>query len=111
MKKECAIAVSMVLGSVLIVAPAQAGDIENGRKLARKCSVCHGPLGLGKDPEVPHIAGQPAFYLEKSLFDYKTGKRQDRRMTLMAKPLSKKDIKDLAAWFSSIKLSVKPPEN
>ena len=89
MMKECAIAVSMVLAALLVTSPSSAADVENGRKLARKCSVCHGPLGLGKDPEVPHIAGQPAFYLEKSLLDYKTGKRKDRRMTLMAKPLSR----------------------
>ena len=73
MMKECAIAASMVLAALLVTSPSWAADIENGRKLARKCSVCHGPLGLGKDPEVPHIAGQPAFYLEKSLLDYKTG--------------------------------------
>lgn len=88
-----------------------AADIENGRKLARKCTVCHGKLGIGKDPEVPNLAGQPAFYLEKSLVDYQTGKREDRRMTLMVKPLSKQDIKDLAAWFSSIELEVKDPGN
>ncbi len=90
--------------------PSWAADIENGRKLARKCTVCHGKYGVGKDPEVPHLAGQPAFYLEKSLIDYQTGKREDRRMTLMAKPLSKGDIKDLAAWYESIEFEVKIPD-
>ncbi len=86
-----------------------AADPANGRKLARKCTVCHGKLGVGRDPEVPHLAGQPAFYLEKSLTDYQTGKRKDRRMTLMVKPLSKSDIKDLAAWYASLKIEVKDP--
>ena len=61
-------------------------------------------------PKSPHLAGQPALYLEKSLNDYKTGKRKDRRMTLMVKPLSKADIKDLAAWYESLKIEVKAPE-
>ena len=52
-------------------------------------------LAFGKDPEVPNLAGQPAFYLEKSLIDYQTGKREDRRMTLMVKPLSKEEIRDI----------------
>ena len=96
--------------SLALATPGHAGDPVNGRKLARKCTVCHGKLGVGRDPEVPHLAGQPALYLEKSLNDYKTGKRKDRRMTLMVKPLSKADIKDLAAWYGSLKIEVKAPE-
>ena len=96
--------------SVTLTTGSQAADPANGRELARKCTVCHGKLGVGRDPEVPHLAGQPAFYLEKSLTDYKTGKRKDRRMTLMVKPLSKSDIKDLAAWYASVKIEVKDPD-
>lgn len=109
MKRVCAVALLVILGALLTVKLSLAADIENGRKLARKCAVCHGKLGKGKDPEVPHLAGQPALYLEKSLVDYQTGKREDRRMTLMAKPLSKTDIKDLAAWYGSIEIEVKDP--
>ena len=102
---------SMAMSAILMVMSGQAlaADIANGKKLARKCTVCHGKLGVGKDPEVPHLAGQSALYIEKSLFDYQTGKRHDRRMTLMAKPLSRNDIKDIAAWFSSLQISVKDP--
>jgi cytochrome c553 len=97
--------------AILMLASGQvlAADVANGKKLARKCTVCHGKLGVGKDPEVPHLAGQSALYIEKSLLDYQTGKRHDRRMTLMAKPLSRDDIKDLAAWFESLQISVKDP--
>ena len=71
-----------------------------GAALAKPCAVCHGKNGLSKDPEAPNLAGQPKFYLEKSLTDYKTGARQDRRMSLIAKPLSKAEIKALAAYFA-----------
>jgi len=66
--------------------------------------------GVSNDPEAPIIAGQRAFYLEKSLKDYRDGHREDRRMTLIAAPLSDDDIADLAAWFAAIEVSVTPPE-
>jgi len=89
--------------------PAYAGDAQNGQKLAKKCSVCHGKDGISKDPEVPSLAGQPAFYLRKSIEDFQNGSREDRRMTMMAKPLDKGEIADLAAWFASIKVTVELP--
>lgn len=73
--------------------------------------MCHGKEGIASDPEVPNLAGQSAFYVEKSLKDYKSGIRQDRRMTLMAANLSDADIKDLAAWYASITVEVTVPEN
>lgn len=94
----------------LATSPLFAADPENGRKLARKCSVCHGKNGMARDPEVPNLAGQSAFYLEKILKDFRSGARQDRRMTLVARPLSNEDIKDLAAWFASFTITVEVPE-
>jgi cytochrome c553 len=90
--------------------PVFANDLENGRKLARKCSACHGRQGVSRDPEVPIIAGQHAFYLEKSLKDYREGIREDRRMTLIATRLSDEDISDLAAYFAAFEISVTEPE-
>lgn len=96
------------LTSIATMSPA--ADIENGKAMARQCSVCHGRIGIAQDPEVPHLAGQSAFYLEKSLKDYRDGAREDRRMTLMAQNLTDQDIADLAAWFASIEISATPPE-
>ncbi len=89
---------------------ALAADPVKGQELSRQCSVCHGKTGVANDPEVPHLAGQSAFYLEKSLKDYRSGARQDRRMTLMAANLSDSDIKDIAAWYASFLLEVTVPE-
>lgn len=89
---------------------AVAADVAKGKDLSKRCSVCHGKLGLSKDPEVPSLAGQSAFYIEKTIVDYQTGKREDRRMTLMAKPLSMEEIRDLAAWYESLEVTVKEPE-
>lgn len=102
----------MMMAATLFLATTTgyASDPENGQILARKCTVCHGKIGLAKDPEVPNLAGQSAFYLEKSLKNFRSGNREDRRMSLIVKPLSDADIKDLAAWFASIEITAEPPK-
>ena len=59
----------------LAASPLSAADPDKGRKLARKCSVCHGKNGMARDPEVPNLAGQSAFYLQKTLKDFRSGVR------------------------------------
>lgn len=103
------ITAAMLLFGVL-TSPALSADADNGRELARKCSVCHGKNGIASDPEVANLAGQSAFYIEKSLKDFREGIREDRRMSLIVKDLSDEDIKDIAAWFSSFKVTVEVPE-
>ena len=95
---------------ITFTATTQAADPVKGQTLSKQCSVCHGKLGIAKDPEVPNLAGQSAFYVEKSLKDYQTGKREDRRMTLMVQNLSEQDIKDIAAWYESIVVTASLPE-
>ncbi|MEM9060426.1 MAG: cytochrome c [Pseudomonadota bacterium] len=90
--------------------PVTANQLEEGRKLARKCSACHGKNGMSRDPEAPNLAGQSELYLEKSIKDFRDGHREDRRMTIVVKRLSNEDIKALAKWYSSFKITVEPPE-
>ncbi|MEL6996814.1 MAG: cytochrome c [Pseudomonadota bacterium] len=89
--------------------PTFASDLEDGRKLARKCSACHGKNGMARDAEAPNLAGQQVLYLEKAIKDFRDGHREDRRMTLVVKNLSDDDIKALAKWYSSFKVTVEPP--
>ena len=81
------------------------GDAESGKaKAAQVCAACHGPDGNQPSaPDQPILAGQYADYLAKALHDYKTGKRNHAIMKGFATPLSKEDMEDLAAWFSSQK--------
>jgi len=79
------------------------GNAANGKAISEKvCGACHGVDG-GKPiaPENPILAGQYSDYIVKALRDYKSGKRANPIMKGMADPLSRKDIDDLAAWFSS----------
>lgn len=101
---------SLFLCSALTHDQAQAQEPPPGQTLARQCSVCHGKTGMATDPEVPNLAGQSALYLEKSLKDYRSGARQDRRMSLIAQPLSDEQIAHLAAWYAAFIVEVTPPE-
>lgn len=89
---------------------AGAGNPSAGRARAlAACAVCHGPDGLSTQPNAPHLAGQPVFYLTEQLRAYRSGKRQHEVMSVIAKPLSDAEIDDLAAWYSSLQLRVDLP--
>ena len=101
--------VSVTLGSApLLPALASGGDAAAGRKKANACAVCHGPMGLSVNPGAPHLAGQPAIYLAEQMKDYRSGKRVNPVMAVIAKPLTDQEIADLAAWYASIEIQLKP---
>ena len=100
---------ALFAAAVLFSGAAAAGDSRAGRAKAAACAVCHGQAGLSAVPNAPHLAGQPAFYLEEQLRSYRDGKRRHEQMNVVARPLSDTDIADLAAWFSSIRLEATLP--
>ena len=87
-----------------------AADIEAGKAAAAKynCASCHGAdYNSPVDPSYPKLAGQHADYLEHALIAYQRGAnggngRGNAIMGGMAKPLSKTEIKDIAAYLSSL---------
>jgi cytochrome c553 len=83
---------------------AAAADIEAGRKIGEsQCAACHGKDGkTAIDPSYPTIAGQYPDYIVKVLGDYQSGARKNPIMGGIAKPLSKADIENVAAFFSSL---------
>jgi len=103
--------------------------IKKGQVLAKKCAGCHGADGNSAISIYPKLAGQNAVYLLKQLQNFKLtdkdgkaltgkqleGKRQDGTkggkygnspgiMNSQAASLSKEDMANLAAYFSSQKL-------
>lgn len=91
-----------VLGA-LVAMSAQAGNAEKGKqKAAQVCVACHGADGNKPSaPDQPVLAGQYYDYLVRALSDYKNGRRTNPIMKGFAAQLSKQDIEDVAAWFSS----------
>jgi cytochrome c553 len=98
----------MALALALLSSSVGAADIEAGKAVAdRSCAICHGAKGLSTMPVAPNLAGQIAMYTEEQLKLYRSGKRANEVMAVIAKPLTNKEIEDLAAWYASIKIEVK----
>lgn len=101
------------MGMVLAVAAtgAQAASPQRGEQLALHgsgaapaCAACHGATGNGNERQgYPKLAGLDAGYLVHELASFKDGTRQNGIMEPIAKQLSRSDMEDLAAWFSSQK--------
>jgi len=91
-------------------AGAQAGakpDLAGGERIAKQvCVACHAADGNSVAPANPKLAGQFAEYLEKQLREFKTeggrkAARQNAVMSGMVAPLSKADMRALAAYYAA----------
>ena len=86
------------------------GNVAAGKALTEKysCFACHGKdFNSPIDPSYPKLAGQHLDYLEHALIEYQRGAsgangRGNAIMGAQAKPLSRQDIKDLAAYLHSL---------
>jgi cytochrome c553 len=89
---------------------ATAGDVVAGRNKAEMmCANCHGVDGIATLPGAANLAGQQNEYLRGQLKAYRSGSRVDSVMGVVAKTLTDDDISNLAAWYSSIKVTVEAP--
>lgn len=92
------------LSLVLLALPASAlerGDPEAGEQKAQACMACHSAQAVESNPEWPRLRGQHADYIVQALRSYQSGERQNPIMSGQAQGLSRQDMRDLAAWFST----------
>jgi cytochrome c553 len=82
-------------------ANAEEGSAAAGKEKSAVCAACHGADGNSVAPDFPKLAGQNADYMMKALSDYKSGARKNPIMGGQVTNLSKQDMADLAAYFSS----------
>ncbi len=81
------------------------GDAEKGKEKANQiCQACHGLDGNGipGQPVWPKLAGQHPRYIYKQLMNFKNNERYNVQMTPMAMPLTEEDVKNVAAYYSSL---------
>lgn len=81
------------------------GDAKAGKALVYTCGGCHGVSGyMNAYPNyhVPRIVGQNYDYLVAALTEYKTGERAHPTMRAQGESLSDQDIRNIAAYLSSI---------
>lgn len=101
LSKKIPLVASLLL--VTLIPPSLAADVEKGKQKSIICASCHGGNGISSSPLWPNLAGQKPAYLEKQLHAFRSGERKDAMMVSMAKPLSDEDIKNLAAYYASLK--------
>ena len=96
------------LAAVALPKGEKPGDADAGQKKAVACVGCHGPEGVSVNPIWPSLAGQHGGYLASALQAYRSKARPDPLMTEQTKALSKEDISDLAAYFTSLSCKTAP---
>ncbi len=93
---------SMVLLASFYLPSAQAADIAAGKaKVENVCSACHGLNGISVADHIPNLAGQKPEYIAAQLAAFRSGARKNEIMSVIAPQLSKADIENVAAYFSS----------
>jgi len=82
-----------------------AGNAAAGKTKAVMCAACHGVDGNSASDMFPKLAGQGEAYLVKQLIEFKSGVRNNAIMMSMAASLSEQEMADVAAYFSSKKIT------
>ena len=105
-----------LFGAAVLLAFASGSLLETARAAgpapaqARMCANCHGEDGIAVVPGAANLAGQQKEYLIDQLRAFRSGRRQNPQMSVVAKPLTDKDIEELSDWYSSISIKVEKPK-
>ena len=78
--------------------------VRKGAAISAECAMCHGSNGISVAANIPNLAGQHYSYLLQQLHAFKDGKRDNPLMEEVAHSLSRRQMKDLSAYFASIPL-------
>jgi cytochrome c553 len=81
------------------VSSAPAAEIST---ILSECAACHGTDGVGKDIEIPNLAGQQERYLYLQLQNFKSGKRPHKEMRYESRHLSDDEMKDLSHYYAQL---------
>lgn len=87
-------------------------DMRNGEDINEMCAGCHGEYGEGgKDGEYPRIAGQPYDYIKTQMHLFRDRKRPNIPMLeyVDERQFPDGEIRDIAAYLSTVKLETRLP--
>jgi len=77
-------------------------DAVAGKAKAQACFACHGEDGVAASSEIPNLAAQPALSITYQLIQFRGQQRKGGAMEALAAPLSDQDMRDIAAYFTSL---------
>lgn len=72
---------------------------QDSQKLLNMCIACHGVDGSNRYGSIPNLKGQNAAYMVEQLKQFKSGQRQDKTMSKVAKLLTEKQMQQMANYF------------
>lgn len=98
----CFLALVAVSASATEAPATEKPDLAKGQASAAMCAGCHTQDGSRGSPAQPILQGQHPEYLVKQLTEYKSGKRVNAIMNGMAAALSDSDMKNIAAYYSTL---------
>ena len=109
MKPLTSIAASLISATTLLAASAAmaagAPDLAKGKASFVTCAACHGANGNSAIAAKPSLAQQHPEYLVKQLKEFKAGVRKNAIMNGMAAPLSEQDMRNIAYWVTTQKMT------
>jgi cytochrome c553 len=90
-----------------LLQPRQADALLGREKAdAERCFECHGEHGQGpaqhSEGIFAKLAGQPADYLLRQIEHFRSNRRDNASMALMARTVSAEDLQDIAAYFAAL---------
>ncbi len=88
----------LVLAVLPLAAPARAGEPSP----IQACVPCHGLDGIGRDVEIPNLAGQNEVYLLNQLRAFRDKRRPHKEMLYLSRHLTDADMQALAAYFAAL---------
>lgn len=93
----CLLTVAILFGSAAVNAQETASA-----DLTRNCSECHGTDGIGTEPDIPHLNGQPEALLTAMMDAFRQGKRAPK--VRIHREIPAADVAPLARHYAQQKL-------
>jgi cytochrome c553 len=90
------------LGAALLAGSSQPVRAQSLQDKIAQCAACHGEDGRSKDPNIPHIGGQPKLAVMYQLFFYREGRRKSAEMNTIAKGLSDAELTAIADYVAKL---------
>jgi len=87
--------------AVLLSSAASSEPVSLADRIAQ-CGGCHGADGNSPLPNIPSLAGQPAFFILNQLFLMREGVRKVEAMAPFVKDLKDSDLDALSAYFTKL---------
>jgi cytochrome c553 len=91
-----------IMAAALVLLSVLQADADTLEARLAPCLACHGEKGQSVIPEVPSLAGQPAFYLTVQLLMFREKLRVVEPMNQMLQGLKDDDLRSMAAYLAKL---------